>query len=93
MALEAYVLREPVRILKQYGRIFKALIEQVEYNNTRLSVFATFGGQRSGNIGSMCPYKENRLKRHPWPSYEYSIVELAVTGLISRQLDPYPTKA
>jgi hypothetical protein len=91
LAIEANTLGEPVRTLEQYGKIFEALVQQIE-GASFSGIFASLGKQpTSDSQGYSCPCKETRAEKHSWQPVHCSTLELAITGSCERTLNPRPT--
>jgi hypothetical protein len=85
LVIESQALGEPIRTLEEYGKIFEALVK--ESGRGKPAVFASLGTRSDLGIGHTCPCKESRTERHPWAPSDYSLLELAITGSTSRELD------
>lgn len=91
LLIEANALGEPIRTLEQYGKIFEALVQQME-GASFSGIFASLGKQSdSGPQGYSCPCKETRAEKHSWQPVHCSTLELAITGSCERTLNPRPT--
>ena len=74
-------------MLKQYRKIFKALVK----SNSRLPIFATLA-RRSDLLGYLCPCKDTRAKKHLQLAANCPIIQLATTSSYTKQLDLYLIK-
>ena len=57
------MLRELIRILKEYNKIFEALVK--ESKRGKPAVFTSLGTCLDLGISYTYPYKESYIKRHP----------------------------
>jgi hypothetical protein len=89
LIIESQALGEPIRTLEEYGKIFEALVD--ESGRGKPAVFASLGSRSDLGIGHTCPCKESRTERHPWAPSDCSLLELAITGSTSRELDSQPS--
>ena len=88
LIIEAKALGEPIRTLKKYGKIIKALIKETQ--RSKHFVFATLGTR--SDQGHSCPCKDSRTEKHPWAPSDCSLLELAITGSTSREIE-HPSDA
>jgi hypothetical protein len=83
LVIQSQTLGEPIRTLKEYGRIFHALVE--EGQGGKSFVFASLGSRT--DPGHSCPCKESRTEKHPWQPVDCSMLELAITGATTREIE------